>query len=252
MIHVEIQNSIGILRMDHGKVNAIDIEFMQQLARGLDELESSNARAVILTATGTTFSAGVDLFRILKEGAEYATRFLPLMSDGLERLFLFPKPVIAATNGHAIAGGCILHCACDYRLFVNGSARIGVPELLVGVPFPTVPLEIMRFSVPAPYLQQIIYTGHTFSGADILNRGLADELVAPEKLLERANEIASTLGSIPAKSFAIAKQILRKPAMNQARTAANQNAIAESWISPEVHGVIKNYLDRTIGKKDRK
>ena len=68
---------------------------------------------------------------------------------------------MAAVNGHAIAGGCILACACDYRVMAEGAGRIGAPELSVGVPFPSMALEILRLTLPAHRLQTMIYRGMT-------------------------------------------------------------------------------------------
>jgi Enoyl-CoA hydratase/carnithine racemase len=246
MIRCETQNQIAVLKMDDGKVNAIDVEFLYELNDHLDQLAKSDARAIILTASGSVFSAGVDLFRVLNGGASYLEKFLPLFSPVFEKFFLFPKPVIAATNGHAIAGGCILTCACDYRIMSQGDGRIGVPELLVGVPFPLIALEIMRFATPFPYLQQLIYTGATPTPEVALRMGLVDEVVAAEKLMERAQKMAQQLAAIPANSFRIVKRALRKEAVE--RTKANQQEIFESWQSPQIHAVIRNYLDKTIGK----
>ncbi len=142
-----------------------------------------------------------------------------------------------------------MHCACDYRLMADGNGRIGVPELIVGVPFPTVPLEIMRFATPAPFLQQVVYTGARLSASESLQRGLTDEVIAPDHLMKRAREMARMLGAIPGKSFSIVKEVLRRPAMNQAKSARNQEEILESWLSPETHSVIAGYLDKTIGKR---
>src|SRR5262249_13880141 len=76
-------------------------------------------------------------------------------------LFTFPKPVVAAVNGHAIAGGCVMVLACDARLMAEGAGTIGMPELLVGVPFPADVLEVVRFAVPRHKVQSLIYTGRT-------------------------------------------------------------------------------------------
>src|SRR5262249_18375100 len=116
MIVREMQNSIAVLRMEHGKVNAIDIELFSELQTELKYLESSEASAVILTGTGKSFSAGVDLFRLLRSGTDYVRSFVKILCEGLETLFFYRKPVVAAVNGHAVAGGCILTCACDYRI----------------------------------------------------------------------------------------------------------------------------------------
>jgi enoyl-CoA hydratase len=249
MIRRENHDQIAVLKMEHGKVNAMDLEFLEELDGHLNVLADFPDRAVILTGSGNAFSAGVDLFRVLDGGAAYAERFLPLMSRVFEKFFLFPKPLIAATNGHAIAGGCILHCACDYRIMAEGTGRIGVPELMVGVPFPPVALEIVRFATPMPYLQQIINTGATYSPDEALRRGLTDEIVGAERLMERALEIARDLAAIPPKSFRIVKHLLRKPAMEQENSASKHKEIFETWISPETHAVIRNYLNKTIGKK---
>src|SRR5437764_8628045 len=124
---IERSESEGIvtLRLAHGKASAMDIELCDALRREL--AASRDARAVILTGSGSIFSAGVDLFRMLKDGAGYVERFWPALSGVLEELFLFPRPAIAAANGHAIAGGCLLVAACDHRLMSGG--KIGVPEL---------------------------------------------------------------------------------------------------------------------------
>ena len=74
----------------------------------------------MLTGSGSIFSAGVDLRRLLAEGEDYLRRFVPLIGEGFQRLFAFPRPVVAALNGHAIAGGCIVACACDRRIAAAG------------------------------------------------------------------------------------------------------------------------------------
>ena len=111
MIERTDHDGITTLRLAHGKASALDIELVEGFARVLAEVTSevtaSDTRAVILTGTGSIFSAGVDLFRLVEGGREYADRFVPALSRMLLELFAFPKPLIVAVNGHAIAGGCI-------------------------------------------------------------------------------------------------------------------------------------------------
>ena len=145
MIHREDRNDIAVLRMEHGKANAVDTDLFTDVGAALDAVESSNARALVLTGTGSMFSAGVDLFRVLKGGAPYLAEFLPLLSTIVRRLFTFPRPIVAAVNGHAIAGGCVMAAACDRRIMNRDKGKIGVTELLVGVPFPADALEALRF-----------------------------------------------------------------------------------------------------------
>jgi enoyl-CoA hydratase len=248
MIERSEHEGILTLRLAHGKVSAIDVELLDALLRELGAAQE--ARALVLTGTGTIFSAGVDLFRLTKDGADYVRRFLPLLSRALRALFTFPGPVVAAANGHAIAGGCVLVLAADVRLMAEGQGRIGVPELLVGVPFPTVALEVVRFAVPRDKVQSLIYTGRTLLPQDALNAGLVDEVVAPDQLLARAQEVARQLALVPPPVFRTTKEAVRAEALGKIDGAseAYERAVMEVWTAPETHEHIREYLRRTVRK----
>ena len=110
--------------MAHGKANALDIEFCDAIAAQFEALRGSDAKAVVLTGQGKMFSAGVDLIRLSEGGADYVRRFLPALHRLYDTVFFFPKPVVAAVNGHAIAGGCVLQACADRRI----AARDGGPD----------------------------------------------------------------------------------------------------------------------------
>src|SRR5262249_32472330 len=114
-------DGIARLRLEHGKASALDVEFCETIADVFSGLASDPVRAVVVTGQGRIFSAGVDLHRILEGGVAYVERFLPTMVRAFEAIFRCPKPVIAAVNGHAIAGGCIIAAAADYRLMSGGN-----------------------------------------------------------------------------------------------------------------------------------
>src|SRR5687767_10864417 len=103
MIERTEQEGVVTLRLAHGKASALDIELVDALALAFGEIAASDARAVILTGTGSIFSAGVDLFRLVERGREYTEEFVPALSRMLLDLFAFPKPLVTAVNGHAIA-----------------------------------------------------------------------------------------------------------------------------------------------------
>jgi enoyl-CoA hydratase len=251
MIHREQRASIAILRLDHGKVSALDAELLEELDAALAAEERGPARALVLTGTGSSFSAGVDLFRVLEGGPVYVRRFLPLLDAALRRLFVFPRPVVAALNGHAIAGGCIIACACDRRILAEGGAKIGVPELRVGVPFPVLPLEIVRFAAASLTLQDLVYGGGTFGAAESLRRGLVDEVVPETELVARAVAAAENLAAIPPVAFALAKRQLRDPVLERVQRLAREMdaRILEAWCETETAAAIRAYLDARLGKR---
>src|SRR6266852_4922794 len=144
MIDIKTNAGIAVMTLTYGKANALDIEFCEALAARFMELRKSDAKAVVLTGQGKIFSAGVDLKRLSEGGAEYIRRFLPALHRLYEEVFFHPKPLVAAINGHAIAGGCVLACCADRRIMADDSGRIGVTELQVGVPFPPLAFEAVR------------------------------------------------------------------------------------------------------------
>jgi enoyl-CoA hydratase len=250
MIARETRGAIEVVRLAHGKVSALDIELSEALTSALQTLASGPATAVVLTGTGSTFSAGVDLFRVLNGGTDYLRRFLPAMETLFLTLLKFPKPLVAAINGHAIAGGCIMAATTDVRLMAEGRARIGIPELLVGVPFPVLPFEIMRARVSGADFRELVVTGKTLTPIEAFDLGLVDDVVASDGLLERAVEAAEQLAQIPAVSFRLTKQAFAAPIENNLQRSQALNAAAVSaWENAAVQERIRAYLDQTVGRK---
>ena len=238
-----------ILRLAHGKASALDVELLRAIDDAFAREEESAARAVVLTGTGSIFSAGVDLLRVLEGGSAYLAEFLPALDACLRRLLAFEKPLVAAINGHAIAGGFVMACAADRRLLARGKATYGAPELAVGVPFPPSALELVRLGCPPNALREIVLESWIFGGDDCLARGLVDELIQPEALLDQAIDRAERLGSPPARSFAITKRLLRRPALERLeREGSRSEENLDAWASDEVQAAIRAYVQRILRK----
>ncbi|OFW45263.1 MAG: hypothetical protein A3J29_19140 [Acidobacteria bacterium RIFCSPLOWO2_12_FULL_67_14b] len=250
MIIRDDRDGIRILRLAHGKVSAMDIELGEAFIAELGAAADAAVRAVVLTGTGSSFSAGVDLFRVIKGGPDYGRRFLPVLDAMLRDALMFPKPMVAAVNGHAIAGGCILAACCDRRIMSHGTGRIGIPELAVGVPFPALPLQIMAARVADGPLRDLVYTGRTVQVDDALTLGLVDETCAADALLDRALEVARALASIPAGAFALTKEAFSAPILDRTRQLDDLNArVVEAWMQQHTYDTIRAYLERTVGRK---
>jgi enoyl-CoA hydratase len=250
MTHREDFGSMAVLRLEHGKVSALDVELCVEITAELRKIAHSEAGALVLTGSGSAFSAGVDLFRVLDGGAAYLEQFLPAMESLFRALLSFPKPLVAAVNGHAIAGGCIIAATCDYRIMVDGKARIGVPELLVGVPFPSLPFEIMRARVAPAHFRQLVLSGRTVYPAEALSLGLIDEIAPPDILVTRALHTAKQLLAIPPIAFALTKRAFTDPILARVDAARSlKDDVLEAWASPAVQARMRAYVRQTVGKK---
>jgi enoyl-CoA hydratase len=250
MINVKTDNGIAIVTIAHGKANALDMELSEELEKCFAQIAQSPARAVVVTGQGRIFSAGVDLIRLSAGGPDYVRKFLPALDRAFNAVFFFPKPVIAAINGHAIAGGCVLACCADRRIVARATGRIGVTELLVGVPFPAVAFETMRLAVPARHLPELLYTGATFDVDAALERGLVDAVVPPDELMPSALAAAGQLASLSPAAFALTKAQLRAEARERLKRdgAATDKVAAEIWAAEPTLRYIRDYVASTFKK----
>jgi enoyl-CoA hydratase len=251
MIEIENRGLITIVRMARGKGNALNLELATALLETLDRIEHGEARAGVITGQGNVFCAGVDLPALVEGGPDYIRRFVPVLLRGFERLATFPKPLVAAVNGHAIAGGGIIMLGCDQRILARGKAQVGLTEIRVGVVFPAWALEMARFATPAQHFSTLIETGRTWPPDEALARGLVDEVVEPEKLIDRACEVANELAAIPPAAFTATKLAVRRPMIEAARLRAAQTdaAVLEYWCAPETLRAVAEFTERTLKRR---
>ncbi|HEY1474531.1 MAG TPA: enoyl-CoA hydratase/isomerase family protein [Pseudolabrys sp.] len=250
MIEIKRDGGIAVLTLTHGKANALDIEFCEALAGHFIELCGSDAKAVVVTGQGKIFSAGVDLIRLSEGGADYIRRFLPALHKLYDAVFYHPKPVVAAINGYAVAGGCVLACCADRRIMARESGRIGVTELLVGVPFPALAFEIVRFAVPPRHLPEFMLSGATYATDVALQRGWIDEVAEPSELIGDAIAVAQELALLSPAAFAQTKKQIRAAVAERLAQSgeATDKAVMEIWTAPETLARIRDYVARTLKK----
>lgn len=242
MIDIRREQSVTVVTLSSGRVNALDVEVLNELTDAIRQQAGSGGGALVITGAGRVFSAGVDLNRVVQGGSEYTDRLIPALSDAFEAVFGYPGPTVAAINGAAIAGGCVLACACDRRL-IGPDAQIGAAEVRVGVPFPVAALEVMRYACGIS-ADEVLLGGHNYRGADAIARGLAHAVIT-EDLLETAVAEASDLGGIPADAYRHTKAQLRGPTLARIRESEDINReVRELWGSHETQRGIADYLDR--------
>lgn len=232
MIESTMKDGVALLVMRHGKVNALDTELCQALCGALDDAAAGGAAAVVLTGDGPVFSAGVDLKRVTAGREEYVAGFLPELRRAFTRLATFEQPVVAAVNGHAIAGGFILLAAADWAVMGDGAGRIGVTELLVGVPFPAVALELLRLRVGDAQARPLALSGATYGAGEALARGLIDEAVPAAQLAARSLAAAKRLAA-QGPAFALTKRQLRQRFLERVHDLAGLDTEVDAiWQAP--------------------
>jgi enoyl-CoA hydratase len=247
MISVEMRGQVAVVQMAHGRANALDTQFCRSLAEEFGGLAGRGCRAAVLTGRGPIFSAGVDLLRLRDGGPGYLDEFLPALSAAFLAVFDSPVPVVAAVNGHAIAGGCILTCACDHRVMNSEHGRIGVTELLVGVPFPVAALEILRFAAGTQRLTELTFFGRTYPAAQALGLGLVDEAVPQALVLDRAAEVAAELAALPPEPLRHTRAQVRGPVLERiSRQRPTDGEVHRLWSSPSARRSVEAYVATTL------
>ncbi|OMC46804.1 enoyl-CoA hydratase/isomerase family protein [Mycobacterium sp. IS-1264] len=242
MIEIQTVGTVRVLALSSGRVNALDVELLEELTAAVRELRDSGARPLVVTGAGRVFCAGVDLNRVLQGGADYADRLIPALSDAFVALFGYPGPTVAAINGAAIAGGCVLACACDRRL-IGPDAQIGATEVRVGVPFPAAALEVIRHAC-GDHAEEVLLGGGLCRGDDAVASGLAHSVVADD-LLGAAVAEASDLGEISADAYRHTKAQLRAPVLARIGEAGGiDREVRELWGAEQTRQRIADSLER--------
>lgn len=234
---VDVVDGVTTIRLDRPPVNALDLELADEVVATMPGLDGP----VVITGAGNCFSAGVDLRAVLDGGAEYVDRFITSARAAFLALFDYPAPLVAAVNGHAIAGGCVVAMCADVRLMSAG--RIGLTELAVGVPFPVPALEICRYAMGPSVTRAALQAG-TIHADSALARGWIDEIVAGADLLDRAVAIARELGRHSPDAYAATKEQLHRTA--RAAIDAGDAVDAEvraHWTSDEARARITAFMD---------
>jgi enoyl-CoA hydratase len=248
MLRVEMHGAVAVVTLERPPANALNRDFFVELAALLARLAVPEIRGVVFTGSGRFFSAGLDLFEILGYDDATWTDFTARFDAGYRGLFGLAKPVVAAVNGHAIAGGAVLAACADVRLMAEGEGQVGLTEIRVGVPFPSAALEPVRFSCAGPHLPELLYRGLTYGPAEACFRRLVDEVVPEAALAPRALALAGELAAHPPTAFASSKRTLRAEALARMEAAHVRGAdpVWATWRTPETRAAIEAFRTRTL------
>lgn len=234
----ELQTRDGIttVTMNRGKVNAINESFVAEGLAIFDQLRHDpQTKALILTGQGKFFSFGLDIPELYSLSPEAMTAFIRKFCQLYHDIFIFPKPVIGAINGHAIAGGCILALACERRIMTDGSGKIALNEVTFGASLFAGAVALLRYAVGNTNAEKILLTGSMFSATEAQSMGFAERLAPEAELLDQATDLARSLSVNAGVNYASLKRLARGPIADAYRAREDQSIREwiDIWYSPE-------------------
>lgn len=222
----QLKDGLGRLTLDDGKANTMQLAWCDELHRVLDQVERDPCYALVIEGRPGFFSAGLDL-KVLPGLAPDALRnTTERFVESMRRVFLFPKPVIAASAGHAIAGGMMLYLCADIRLALDDeTSSYGLNEATTGIPLLGGTAGLCQYSIPQAHHTEMILHGRILSARETHARGVTHELAeTPAQLIDLACRRARTLEDIDLAAYRINKLILRKRAFENAVEVAKELA----------------------------
>lgn len=228
MITVERDGEIAVLRMNDGKANAMNSAFLDALNRALDESSVPAPAALLVTGFANFFSAGLDLPLLIGFDRPAMEAFLRRFHESLVRVFAWPRPVVAAVNGHAIAGGCILAMQADARVMARGSFKIGINELALGLALPSIVVETFRVRLGTAGLGAVALGSSLLAPEEALEAGLVDELASPGELEARARKKLAVWAASPLEAFALVKGMIRRGALETMKSHLEEDS--RNWL----------------------
>ncbi|MDQ1373133.1 MAG: enoyl-CoA hydratase [Actinomycetota bacterium] len=242
------EGGVRVLTMDRPPANAINDELLVELDAALAEAEYDDAvRAVVLTGAGRFFSGGFDL-RAPRQEADQVARMAVQFKAAPRRLFGFPKPTVAAVNGHCIAGGHVFAMACDHRLAAEGDYRIGLNEVAIGAAYPVVAMEIMRSRLSNQLVTELMLRAQLYPATEAPRLGLADRMVPAAGLESEALLLAAQLGAYPSEVYADTKRRLVADALARidAATLEDDLEISALWSVESSRAARRAHTDRNL------
>ncbi|HET9035066.1 MAG TPA: enoyl-CoA hydratase/isomerase family protein [Myxococcaceae bacterium] len=241
-VNMEFRDGLATVRLQRGKVNALNEQVVDELSGCFRELEADpGVGGILLTGTGKFFSFGFDIPEFLDAPKEDFYRYLRKFTGLYRELFVHPRPVVAALNGHTVAGGCMLASACDVRVMVKEHARIGLNEIGFRSSVFAGSVELLRFWVGSRRAQEVLYGGALYTAEQALALGLIDAVVPEGALLAEAKGRLLELAGKSSEAFRSVKRLLRQPVAEemQRREDASIREFVEIWYSMETRAELE-------------
>jgi enoyl-CoA hydratase len=246
-LQLDASDEVVVVRIDRPPANALVPELLEEGRALVEQLRPGPPRAVVITGAGEFFSGGVDLKLAPALSAEAQRRMVAGINELFAAWYGFPRPVVAAVNGHAVAGGLILALCADHRVGAEG-AKYGLTEARVGIPYPAAAIGVVRAELESGVARRLVLGAELIDSALARDWGLVDELAPADRVLERAREVARELAKLPQHTFSEVKRQLRGPALEAIRDAIEEDPMGSGWVQAEARAAAAATLSNRRGR----
>ncbi len=243
-VTVEDRGDVGVIRVDRPPANALDVELLNEIPDTLEAIAGSGAKALVITGREGFFSAGADLKVVPNLDAEGQRGMVTGINRLFATLYALERPLVAAVNGHAIAGGLILALCADYRVG-STEGKLGLTELRAGLPYPAVALAVVRAEL-SPQATRILTLGaELIDPQRALELGVVDELAAPDAVEERALTVAAEFAQLPLGAYAQVKRQVRGETADEALRVVREgdDPLLANWVGEETADATAGILE---------
>ena len=251
-VHIQFENDYAIVQINRPKANALNIALVHELIQAFDTVASSSSvRGAIITGQGTVFSAGIDVREMLRYSEDQVDQFWESFANLIRDLSSFPKPLVAAINGHSPAGGCVLALTCDYRIMAEGDFRIGLNEVPVGIVVPPPIVALASYTLGPTKAARAFLNGTLFLPDEARDFGMIDETSPPDLVLSRAEKRLRAFLALPENAWRKTKATLRKPLLDRMNVpfAEGYGETISSWWSKECRDALNRMVEAMAKKK---
>lgn len=245
------EENYAILQLDRGTSNSLNYEMFQELIQAVKALEQDDeVKGVVLAGKGNFFSAGLDVIELYAYDKGEIEQLFESLYEAMKTLLSFSKPLVAAVNGHAPAGGCILAICADYRIMAEGKFRIGLNEVPVGIIMPPFIFETYAYWIGKGTASKFVLEGKLCSTEEALQAGLVDEVIPQEEVLAASIEKVKMYTKFSANTWSKSKTNMRKgllAAFNTFEPQIKADLLAQWW-STETRAILGALFARLTKK----
>jgi enoyl-CoA hydratase len=252
MIELRRVEDLTVVTLSAGKANALEGPLLDALTHAIDTALADGARALIVTGDGNSFSGGLALPALIDFDRDQLRALMATFTTAMRRILEAPVPVVAAINGNAIAGGCVIALMCDERIMVGagpkGPPKIGLNESQLGIGLPPIVTEVVRMKLRAQAFVPVALEGRLFAPDEARGLGLVDDVVAPDQLQSRVLARAAALTTAAPLAYAQIKRLMLAPTLEAVTRlgAAETERWLDTWFSVEGQRRLRDAVARII------